>query len=444
MPTSASPSCSSSWSSCCSSSGPSACPAGPPAGRRHARVQGLDHRQGQGDDDDEDDATPPRRAPELTRAQPGRRADPSPSATRAPVRRSGTSPPRDRGGRRPYARHPARRPRGPAQPRRAPRRAAHPAHLCVVVASSWRSASATGRTTGSCDIVNKPLDNAHRVDGKRPQEGRRRARAVRLLRRGGRRVPDVGRAARSATPAAAADAAAPAPTACRRDARPGRGGRASAARHAPCGARRPRDAQASTGRQPVTLGVTEPFLTTFTVGAYAALLLALPFLLYQLYAFILPAFTREERRVALPLMLLVPVLFIARRRCSATSSRCRGPSTSCRTSTTARSTSSCRPRTTTVLRSLLLAAMGVLFQIPVGVLAIMRLRILTRQAAAQDTAATVILFAIVAAVVTPTPDPVTMLIAMAPLVVLFELSYPAGAALRADGRAARRLPATSG
>ena len=34
-------------------------------------------------------------------------------------------------------------------------------------------------------------------------------------------------------------------------------------------------------------------------------------ILYQLYAFILPAFSPTERRVALPLLLLVPVLFIA-------------------------------------------------------------------------------------------------------------------------------------
>ena len=33
-------------------------------------------------------------------------------------------------------------------------------------------------------------------------------------------------------------------------------------------------------------------------------------ILYQLYAFLLPAFSPTERRVALPLLLLVPVLFI--------------------------------------------------------------------------------------------------------------------------------------
>src|SRR3954469_6383824 len=65
------------------------------------------------------------------------------------------------------------------------------------------------------------------------------------------------------------------------------------------------------GRQPITLGVTEPFVTTFTVAAYAAILLSLPIILWQAYAFVLPAFSPAERRVALPLMLMVPVLFIA-------------------------------------------------------------------------------------------------------------------------------------
>ena len=42
--------------------------------------------------------------------------------------------------------------------------------------------------------------------------------------------------------------------------------------------------------QLITFGVTEPFTTTLTVSAYAAIILALPFVLYELYAFILPAF----------------------------------------------------------------------------------------------------------------------------------------------------------
>jgi sec-independent protein translocase protein TatC len=64
-------------------------------------------------------------------------------------------------------------------------------------------------------------------------------------------------------------------------------------------------------RNLVTLGVTEPFTATITIAFYAALLLAMPMLLYQAYAFVLPAFSPRERKIALPLMLMVPVLFIA-------------------------------------------------------------------------------------------------------------------------------------
>src|SRR5438046_1107304 len=63
--------------------------------------------------------------------------------------------------------------------------------------------------------------------------------------------------------------------------------------------------------KPTTFGVAEPFTTTFTVAAYAAILISLPVVLYQLYAFVLPAFSPTERRVALPLLLMVPFLFIA-------------------------------------------------------------------------------------------------------------------------------------
>src|ERR1700679_964307 len=61
----------------------------------------------------------------------------------------------------------------------------------------------------------------------------------------------------------------------------------------------------------ITFGISEPFTTTIPVSAYGAIILALPIVLYQLYAFLLPAFAEKERRVILPLLLLIPALFIA-------------------------------------------------------------------------------------------------------------------------------------
>jgi sec-independent protein translocase protein TatC len=186
-----------------------------------------------------------------------------------------------------------------------------------------------------------------------------------------------------------------------------------------------RDAAAAaprnTRRLPVTLGVTEPFVTTFTVAGYAALLLALPFLLYQAYAFVLPAFSPRERKVALPLMLMVPVLFL---------------------SGVAFGYFVALPRAIHFLLTfndgnfdiliratdyykfsiVLIALIGLLFQIPVGVLAVTRLGVISARQLARNRGYVILGISIVAAVATPTPDPVTMIIAMAPLLVLFELS----------------------
>ena len=64
----------------------------------------------------------------------------------------------------------------------------------------------------------------------------------------------------------------------------------------------------------ITFGVTEPFTTTLTVAAYGALILSMPILLYQLYAYVLPAFSEAERRVVLPILLMRPVPLRRRRR----------------------------------------------------------------------------------------------------------------------------------
>jgi sec-independent protein translocase protein TatC len=174
-------------------------------------------------------------------------------------------------------------------------------------------------------------------------------------------------------------------------------------------------------RQPVTLGVAEPFVTTMSVAGYAALLLSLPLILYQLYAFVLPAFSPAERRTALPLMAMVPFLFLGG---------------------VVFGYLVALPRAVDFLQNfndsnfdiliqakdfyrfsiLFLVLMGVLFQIPVGILAITRLGIVSVAQLRKQRGIVILILAVVAAVATPTPDPVTMLLAMGPLVVLFEFS----------------------
>ena len=65
------------------------------------------------------------------------------------------------------------------------------------------------------------------------------------------------------------------------------------------------------GIAPLTTGVGEPFTATLSVCIYFALLLSLPVLLYQVFAFVVPALNPRERTVVLPIMLVAPVLFFA-------------------------------------------------------------------------------------------------------------------------------------
>ena len=51
-------------------------------------------------------------------------------------------------------------------------------------------------------------------------------------------------------------------------------------------------------------------MQTLKVSAYAGLLISLPLILFQIYAFVLPAFSPREKQIALPAMLGVPFLFI--------------------------------------------------------------------------------------------------------------------------------------
>jgi sec-independent protein translocase protein TatC len=62
---------------------------------------------------------------------------------------------------------------------------------------------------------------------------------------------------------------------------------------------------------PITIGVGEPFTTTLTVCFYFSLLLTLPVLLYEAYAFVIPALSPAERRIAAPAVIAAPALFIS-------------------------------------------------------------------------------------------------------------------------------------
>jgi len=65
------------------------------------------------------------------------------------------------------------------------------------------------------------------------------------------------------------------------------------------------------GTHMIATGVITPFLVPLKVGLMAAFLLALPYVLYQVWAFIAPGLYTHEKRFALPLVFGSTVLFLA-------------------------------------------------------------------------------------------------------------------------------------
>ncbi len=174
------------------------------------------------------------------------------------------------------------------------------------------------------------------------------------------------------------------------------------------------------GGKPITLGPLEQFSTTIMVSAYAAILLALPVILYQAYAFILPAFSPAERKVAIPLLLMVPLLFIG--------GVAFGYFVVLRPAldfllnfNPDQFTTALRARDYFSFVGLSLLALGLLFQVPVGVLALTRLGVVTPEGLARNRRYAIVVLAILAALL-PTIDPVTLILEIIPLLALYELS----------------------
>jgi sec-independent protein translocase protein TatC len=68
-------------------------------------------------------------------------------------------------------------------------------------------------------------------------------------------------------------------------------------------------AQLPAGSQMIATQVASPFLTPFKLALVAAIFLAMPYLLYQLWAFVAPGLYSHEKRLALPLVSASIVLF---------------------------------------------------------------------------------------------------------------------------------------
>jgi sec-independent protein translocase protein TatC len=184
---------------------------------------------------------------------------------------------------------------------------------------------------------------------------------------------------------------------------------------------------------PVTLGVGEPLTATLIVAGYAALLLTLPLLLYQAYAFILPAFSPGERQVAVPLMVMVPFLFYAGV-VFAYFLVLPAAVNFLQNFNDENYDVLLQARDYNKFAIMVMGVMGLLFQLPILILAITRMGILTPRQLRKHRRYAILVIAILAALL-PGGDPVTMILMMLPILFLYEGSILLASLL--DRRAAR-------
>jgi sec-independent protein translocase protein TatC len=170
-------------------------------------------------------------------------------------------------------------------------------------------------------------------------------------------------------------------------------------------------------RLPITIGVGEPFTTTLTVAAYFALLFALPVLIYEGYAFVIPALNPQERRIALPVMGVAPALFIAG--VAFAYAIVLPPAVHFLQGYNAQNFDILvQAKTYYTFEILTMLGIGLAFQLPLGLLALQRLGAINASTLTRNWRYAVVIIAVIAAAM-PGADPVTTGLEMLPLVLLF-------------------------
>jgi sec-independent protein translocase protein TatC len=170
----------------------------------------------------------------------------------------------------------------------------------------------------------------------------------------------------------------------------------------------------------VTFGVTEPFTTSVKVSLIAAFAVALPVVLYQAWSFLAPAMEEHTQRVVSLFVLAGTLLFVA------------GVAFGyfiVLDQALEFLTSYDDDLYDIQIRasyyysfvSLALLAMGLMFELPVFILALVRLGILTAARLKRNRRVGYFLMLLIA-VLLPTVDPVSLALETLPLVILFELS----------------------
>jgi len=166
---------------------------------------------------------------------------------------------------------------------------------------------------------------------------------------------------------------------------------------------------------------TEGFLLTLKIAALAGVLIAAPVVMWQLWLFIAPGLYTNERRMAIPFVLMSTVFFVGG---ALFSHYMVFPWAWRFFASFSNDYVDFMPRIAPAfaLYAKLMLAMGAVFQMPTLVLFLSRMGVVTARMLIRQTKYAILVIFIVAAVLTPGPDVVSQVLMAAPMIVLYGIS----------------------
>lgn len=194
-------------------------------------------------------------------------------------------------------------------------------------------------------------------------------------------------------------------------------------------------------RHPITLGIAEPFMTSIKISLAAGFALALPVVLWQTWSYLAPALERHLQRTIGVFVAFASLLFAV------------GVGFGYRVALPAAVhfltnydndlySVQVRAQSYYSFALMVLVAVGVVFEVPIFVLALVRLRVVSAARLHRSWRGGLAAMAVLA-VALPGVDPVTTMMEMIPLMALYALSVGLATVLEPRWRASRALSQAS-
>jgi sec-independent protein translocase protein TatC len=166
-----------------------------------------------------------------------------------------------------------------------------------------------------------------------------------------------------------------------------------------------------------TFSPTEGLATRVRVGMYGGIVLALPVLLWQAWRFTVPALNAKEKRYAIPFVLTSIVLFVAGGVLAYTTVSQALDFLIAWSGSDVNQIFSVTSYVTLI--GLMIFAFGIGFLLPVFIVGLQLVGVVTPRRLMQGWRIALVAIAVIAAVITPSGDPVTMAMLGVPMMILY-------------------------